>query len=172
LPRLLDLVLQDRRRRPRLEDAIDLVTSGPEARGITNRDTRVSSASLFANAEVSVLIAGYAVYQGQQVFEALAQQMLNMPNLSVRMFLDIARVPRDSAPPANLSALRQQVPREAMARTIGFSPALLRSALRRVSAEKRISLHAKCIVVDNRAVFVSSANFTERGQQRNSKSVG
>ena len=37
----LKLVLQDRQRRPRLEDSIDLVTSGPEAPGIANRDTRV-----------------------------------------------------------------------------------------------------------------------------------
>src|SRR5258708_22815969 len=35
----LELVHQDRQRRPRLEDAIDLVISGPEAPGIVNRDT-------------------------------------------------------------------------------------------------------------------------------------
>ena len=29
------------------------------------------------------------------------------------------------------------------------------------------SLHAKCITVDNEQVFVSSANFTEAGQDRN-----
>jgi phosphatidylserine/phosphatidylglycerophosphate/cardiolipin synthase-like enzyme len=31
----------------------------------------------------------------------------------------------------------------------------------------RSSLHAKCVVVDDREVFVSSANFTEAGQERN-----
>jgi phosphatidylserine/phosphatidylglycerophosphate/cardiolipin synthase-like enzyme len=31
----------------------------------------------------------------------------------------------------------------------------------------RSSLHAKCIIVDAREVFVSSANFTEAGQERN-----
>jgi phosphatidylserine/phosphatidylglycerophosphate/cardiolipin synthase-like enzyme len=31
----------------------------------------------------------------------------------------------------------------------------------------RSSLHAKCVVVDSEHVFVSSANFTEAGQQRN-----
>ena len=34
-------------------------------------------------------------------------------------------------------------------------------------AVKRASLHAKCIVVDRRRAFVSSANFTEAAQQRN-----
>ena len=32
---------------------------------------------------------------------------------------------------------------------------------------KSASLHAKCIVVDNQQVFVSSANFTEAAQHRN-----
>jgi phosphatidylserine/phosphatidylglycerophosphate/cardiolipin synthase-like enzyme len=31
----------------------------------------------------------------------------------------------------------------------------------------RSSLHAKCVVVDEIDVFVSSANFTEAGQERN-----
>ena len=31
----------------------------------------------------------------------------------------------------------------------------------------RSSLHAKCVVVDAEQVFVSSANFTEAGQERN-----
>jgi phosphatidylserine/phosphatidylglycerophosphate/cardiolipin synthase-like enzyme len=33
--------------------------------------------------------------------------------------------------------------------------------------EKRACLHAKCIVVDGEAVFISSANFTEAAQERN-----
>src|SRR5205823_14601491 len=98
----LELVFQDRQRRPRLEDAIDLVTSGPEARGVTNRDTRVVVRELFANAQLSVLIAGYAVYQGQKVFEALADRMLNNPSLAVRMFLDIQRGPGDTSAPSEL----------------------------------------------------------------------
>ena len=32
---------------------------------------------------------------------------------------------------------------------------------------KRSSLHAKCIVVDRRTAFVTSANFTEAAQTRN-----
>lgn len=32
---------------------------------------------------------------------------------------------------------------------------------------KRASLHAKCVVVDERMAFISSANFTEAAQIRN-----
>ena len=36
-----------------------------------------------------------------------------------------------------------------------------------MSADKRASLHAKCVIVDRREVFVSSANFTEAAHERN-----
>jgi phosphatidylserine/phosphatidylglycerophosphate/cardiolipin synthase-like enzyme len=32
---------------------------------------------------------------------------------------------------------------------------------------KRASLHAKCVIVDKQAAFISSANFTEAAQARN-----
>ena len=54
----LELIVQDRQRRPRLEDAIDLVVSGPEAPGVADRDTRVVVRELFANAQHFVLVAG------------------------------------------------------------------------------------------------------------------
>src|SRR5262249_9947266 len=89
-------VVQDRQRRPRLEDAIDLVMSGPEAPGVANRDTRVVVRELFVNAQDSVLVAGYAVYQGKSVFQALADRMADVPGLKVRLFLDIQRGPGDT----------------------------------------------------------------------------
>ena len=46
------------------EPPIDLVTSGPEAPGITNRDTSVVVRELFAHAKKSVLVVGYAVLPG------------------------------------------------------------------------------------------------------------
>lgn len=164
----LELVLQDRRRRPRLEDAIDLVTSGPEAQGVTNRDTRVVVRELFANAQHSVLVAGYAVYQGQKVFEALAERMLAVPDLAVRMFLDIQRGPGDTSAPSELvrrfanSFRTKQWPANRPLPQLFYDPRSVDS-----SAGKRASLHAKCIVVDSRTIFVSSANFTEAAQQRN-----
>ena len=49
-----------------LEDLVDLVTTGPETGGVANRSTAVVVSELFRGAEHSVLVAGYAVYQGQQ----------------------------------------------------------------------------------------------------------
>ena len=38
---------------------------------------------------------------------------------------------------------------------------------RTADAGSRFSLHAKCIVADERTALVTSANFTDRGQTRN-----
>ena len=56
-----------------LEDLVDLVTTGPETGGVANRSTAVVVSELFRGAEHSVLVAGYAVYQGQRVFQALGE---------------------------------------------------------------------------------------------------
>lgn len=87
----IELLLLDRAERPSPEDVIDLVTTGPEAAGVTNRDTSIVVRDLFAHAQTSVCIAGYAVYQGQRVFQALAERMQDRPELRVHMFLDIQR---------------------------------------------------------------------------------
>ncbi|MFN9295812.1 MAG: phospholipase, partial [Planctomyces sp.] len=81
---VLSLIEADRTRDRTTELAIDLVTSGPEAPGVSNRDTSVVVRELFAHAQKSVLVVGYAVYQGQQVFESLAKRMEAIPELDVK----------------------------------------------------------------------------------------
>ncbi len=97
LAHCLDLVCQDRRQRPVAEDLIDLVWTGPEAPGIVNRDTSVVVREMFQAARESVLVAGYAVYQGQVVFQELAARMDEVPGLQVQMFLDVQRPPHDNS---------------------------------------------------------------------------
>jgi hypothetical protein len=164
----LELVLQDRQRRPRLEDAIDLVMSGPEGAGVANRDTRVVVRELFANAQASVLVAGYAVYQGKSVFQALADRMVEVPALKVRLFLDIQRGQGDTTA-ASLLVRRfaerfrkTQWPQERPLPQVYYDPRSLD-----LSAQEKSAMHAKCIVVDDHDLFVSSANFTEAAQNRN-----
>jgi phosphatidylserine/phosphatidylglycerophosphate/cardiolipin synthase-like enzyme len=164
----IELLLQDRSERPSPEDVIDLVTTGPEAAGVTNRDTSVVVRNLFAHTQSSVLIAGYAVYQGQRVFQALADRMYDRPELRVRMFLDIQRGPGDTTEPSDLVRrfadrfTKHQWPKDRPLPEIFYDPRSLA-----MHADKRASLHAKCVVVDRQEVFVSSANFTEAAHERN-----
>jgi phosphatidylserine/phosphatidylglycerophosphate/cardiolipin synthase-like enzyme len=165
---MLELLETDRIAGRSTEPPIDLVTSGPEAPGISNRDTSVVVRELFAHARTSVLVVGYAVYQGQRVFEALAKRMEELPDLEVKLFLNISRPDRDTTSSEILVSRytqrfkNSQWPTGCRLPEVYYDP-------RSVSDDIpiRSSLHAKCVVVDENDVFVSSANFTEAGQERN-----
>jgi phosphatidylserine/phosphatidylglycerophosphate/cardiolipin synthase-like enzyme len=154
--------------RPRIEDLVQLVATGPQVSGVANRDTSVVVSELFSQAEKSVLVVGYAVYQGQKVFQSLATRMTERPYLNVKMYLDITRKPGDTSMESELVKRfghhfrTTQWPAGARLPEIYYDPRSL--AADRTGAA---SLHAKCIVVDGEHVFVSSANFTERGQTKN-----
>jgi phosphatidylserine/phosphatidylglycerophosphate/cardiolipin synthase-like enzyme len=164
----VELMVKARGQRPLAEDLIDLVTTGPEAPGVSNRDTSVVVRDLFAHAQQSVLVAGYAVYQGQRVFQVLADRMEKLPALKVRMFLDVQRGPGDTS--ASREIVRRfvdrfratQWPKGKRQPEVYYDPRALE-----LNSQKKACLHAKCIVVDRKDLFVSSANFTEAGQERN-----
>jgi phosphatidylserine/phosphatidylglycerophosphate/cardiolipin synthase-like enzyme len=163
----LEMLCHDRRQRPVAEDLIDLVWTGPEAPGIVNRDTSVVVREMFQSATESVLIAGYAVYQGHSIFKELADRMDESPELQVQMFLDIQRPQQDHSSPSELVRrfaerfADQQWPGQRFP-NLYYDPRSLET-----DHTKRASLHAKCIVVDGQHAFVSSANFTEAAQTKN-----
>lgn len=165
---ILEWLVQDRMNRAAPEEIIQLVTTGPEAGAVTNRDTSVVVQELFKNARQTALVAGYAVYRGHRVFQALADRMLANPDLEVRMFLDVRRPVGDTTIPQDiLRRFRENFrqndwPPDRPLPSVYYYPLSLEE-----SAERRASLHAKCVVVDKESVFVSSANFTEAAQNRN-----
>jgi len=146
-----------------------LVWSGPEEGGTTTRDTGVVLRELFAGASKSVLVAGFAVYQGKTVFKVLADRMDAEPSLDVRMFLNIERKYGDTTVVAELLKLfadrfrAQQWPGQRLP-TVFYDPRALEPTER---GKGRAALHAKCVVVDDVNALVTSANFTEAAQDRN-----
>jgi len=148
-------------------DLVELVWSGPEGHGVTNRDTGVVVRELFGSATTGVLVAGFAVYQGRDVFRRLAERMVEVPGLRVRLFLDVRRPYGDATPASELvwkflTRFRSdEWPGETLPE-LYYDPRSLDE-----NQEKRSSLHAKCIVVDRRVALVTSANFTEAAQNRN-----
>ena len=133
-----------------------------------NGTTSIVVGELFRNAQQSVLVAGYAVYQGQKVFQALADRMRESPDLDVRLFLDIQRRQGNTSAPAEL--VREFVHRFRTSQwpsgrplpQVFYDPRSLT-----LEPGKAAALHAKCVVIDAFDLFVSSANFTEAAQQRN-----
>src|SRR5262249_33441430 len=92
-----ETIVRTRQRMPDSADNVDLVWTGPETLGTTNRDTGVVVRELFGAAESEVLVAGFAVYQGRSIFKRLAERMEERPNLRVKLFLDVKRSQNDTS---------------------------------------------------------------------------
>lgn len=148
-------------------DRIELVWTGPEVGPVASRDTAVVVRELFDRAKHSVLVAGFAVYKGKQVFDRLAANMAHNPNLEVRMFLNVTRGHGDSRTETEIVGQFRR--RFVTNHWTGVRIPDLYYDPRALSAEPTLKavLHAKCIVVDERWSFVTSANFTEAAQERN-----
>jgi phosphatidylserine/phosphatidylglycerophosphate/cardiolipin synthase-like enzyme len=94
--------------------------------------------------------------------------MLERPGMKVKIFLDIQRKMGDTSLSSEIvrgftNRFRtSQWPSERPFPEIFYDPRSLS-----LEPEARAALHAKCIVVDEAEVFVSSANFTEAAQGQN-----
>lgn len=160
-------VEEERRTHKRLDELVNLVITGPEAPGTTIRDTGVVVRELFRSATESVVVVGYSVYQGQQVFAALANRMSELPELAATMYLNlppITNVDEESIITRRFASEfeAKHWPDGCRLPNIFYDPRSIDS-----DRSKRASLHAKCVVVDGRELFISSANFTERAQNMN-----
>lgn len=141
---VLAAVLSERRGR---STPPELVWTGPETRRSGARDTAVVLADLFRRATASVLLAGFVFDHAAEVLGPLHEAMKR--GVTCRLFAD--GIAADDF-------MRESWPfGPPFPDVYGFLP------------EKGVfaSLHAKCVVVDGRWVFVTSANFTDRGQTRN-----
>jgi len=165
----LELVAKERENWKNLNgDSVDLVWTGPEVLESTSRDTSVVVRDLFQSAKQEVVLSGYAIYQGLSVFKALADAMDKNENLIVKMYLDVKREYRDTKT-ENEEILKAFIDRFKNEQWPGkrfpeiyYDP---RSLVK--DPKNRSCLHAKCVVIDKKVSFVSSANFTEAAQYRN-----
>lgn len=136
-----------------------LVWSGAAEGEQSIRDTRVVLDGLFARAERHVLVSTYVVYNGRAVFTELARRMRERPGLEVELFMN---QPKDIEIRDYLDDFaRRHWPEGTRLPAIYFDPEAAREGA------KQTTLHAKCVVVDDRWAFVTSANFTEAAQERN-----
>ena len=134
-----------------------LVWSGAAEGEQSIRDTRVVLDGLFARAERHVLISTYVIYNA--VFTELARRMRERPGLEVELFMN---QPKDIEIRDYLDDFaRRHWPEGTRLPAMYFDPEATREGA------KQTTLHAKCVVVDDRWAFVTSANFTEAAQERN-----
>lgn len=161
---LLGAVLNERARHER--PAPELVWTGPEegTRG-TARDTAVILRDLFDSARERVILAGYSFRNARKLLTPLHQAMLR--GVDVMFFVDVHQSDRPYPDPeAALQAHLQAFIED----NWPFGPPFPKLYCDRRAADPGppwTSLHAKCLAVDGRRAFISSANFTARAHERN-----
>ncbi len=165
---MLERFAQERRRAAdRYASVAQLVWSGASEGESSIRDTRVVLDSLFSRAERHVLISTYVVYQGRAVFSALARRVRERPEIEVEMYVNLSsKTGHEEDERAEVDAYLAHFAREHWPEDLPL-PALYYDPEGRKQGSSRTSLHAKCVVVDQRWALVTSANFTEAAQERN-----
>lgn len=163
----LQVAIAERIHRPR--PVLDLVWTGPAAKGTVSRDTAVVVRELFRRAQNSVLVGGFRFDHGESLFKPLYRSMKDR-GVSATLFLDIegtAEVPAKAEVYAKASVtafFKENWPFGDPVPIVYYDPNTARPG------PPWVSLHAKFIVVDASKTLITSANFTDRGQTRNIES--
>ena len=146
--------------------APDFVWTGPEVAGLHARDTRRVYEELIGSAQHSIWVCSYAFFDGPTAFATLAGRLDANPLLTVTLLLNINRRRGDTT--AADSLVRRFADHF-------WGDAWPGTARPRVYYDPRsVSddgpggvLHAKAVVADDEAVFITSANLTEAAFDRN-----
>lgn len=161
---ILDVALSERAKHDR--PAPELVWTGPEGHGATARDTAIVLRELFESAREHVILAGYSFTHAESVLAPLHETM-QAHGVRATFFVDfeqprVATVPPERHAEAALDGF--------LAKNWPFGPpypALYYDRRAIVPPRPYSNMHAKCVVVDGARAFVSSANFTMKGQEQN-----
>ncbi len=153
---VVEAVLAERTAHPRPE--LELVWTGREGGPTMSRDTSQILPQLFARAEHRVMVAGFAFYEASNIFEPLHARARDAA-VDVEFFIHVDGTGQNGRmSPANFFAYswpwRDVTPR-------------LYYDARADLADASSTMHAKCVVVDDREVLITSANFTGRAQHDN-----
>jgi len=144
----------------------NLVLSGPEVPGVPTADTSAVIHTLIEQAKNEIILVGYTVYKGEQMFRRLSERMQQNSDLRVIFCLDIKRSRNDTSMDSEVIARFKQKfrqdhwPFEKLPK-LYFDPRSL------TVGSQNSALHAKCVIADRQQALISSANFTEAAMDRN-----
>jgi len=144
----------------------ELVLSGPDVQGVPTEDTASVVQMLIQEAKHEVLLVGYAIYNGEELFAPLAAKLREDSSLKVTFCLDIARKYGDTSLD---SEIVRRFTQDFRKRHWPWPelPKLYYDPRSLFLNDQKASLHAKCVVIDRRIALITSANFTEAAQKRN-----
>ena len=153
---VVESVLADRAAHPRPE--LELVWTGRESGTTMTRDTNQVVREMFERAHRSVTIVGFAFYQASTIFAPLHARALEH-SLDIDFFIHVDGSGRNDAMSADHFFTHSWPWRD-------VTPRLYYDA-RADTDDESSTMHAKCVVIDDAEVFITSANFTGRAQRDN-----
>lgn len=162
----IDCVLAERARQAGPD--LELVWTGPDVPETVVRDTAIVVRDLFASAQRSVLVGGCYFSGGEAILKPLYRAIRER---GVRAVFCLNLDP--SPDQGSIVPHVQKQVRAFIAKNWPFGLPLpeLYYDPRTIAPLERgrgpVLLHSKCVVVDERTAFISSANFTHNGQARN-----
>jgi phosphatidylserine/phosphatidylglycerophosphate/cardiolipin synthase-like enzyme len=133
--------------------------------GVHARDTRRVFEELIESAQRSVHVCTYAYFDGPKAFQLLARRMDAVRSLRVMLLLNIQRKRGDTT--ATDHVVRQFADRLWTEWPGNARPLVFYDPRALDTGSPSGVLHAKALVVDEQAVFVTSANLTEAAFDRN-----
>lgn len=144
----------------------DLVWSGPEVPGLHARNTKRVYEELLGSARHSIWASTFVYFDGPRAFETLANRMDATPGLRVNLLLNVSRKRGDTT--AKDYLIQEFADRFWNKDWPGSARPNVFYDPRALDPEYPGGvLHAKAVVIDQEAVFITSANLTEAAQERN-----
>ncbi|MFO0590338.1 MAG: DISARM system phospholipase D-like protein DrmC [Polyangiaceae bacterium] len=184
LAAMVEVVLAERHHRKAPE--LTLVWTGDDPGISHSRYTRVVLPELFARAREHVLMAGYSIDHGEDMFASLYASMRDH-GVTADFFVDVGQLAKrlmQTAKSKGQSWSMVSAPMNAAVGPVEWGRAVVEVFYRLMwpfglprpvvyfdprTAEgaNAVSMHAKCVVIDHEHTLITSANFTDRGQTRN-----
>lgn len=138
---------------------IQLVWTGPDTPKAYPRDTLPQMLEMIGRAESSILLVTFAAFKATAIMEALKAAVVRGVKLKI-----IVESADDSAGQLSHDSWKAFPESFIKAGCVWFWPIAKRPKNPKGKPGK---LHAKCLVIDNREVLVSSANLTDDAMERN-----
>jgi len=144
------------------------VLSGPVVPGVPVVATPTVVRGLFEEAKRKVLVCSYVFHDARELLAPLAERMDADPGFEVTIITDLSHERKSEEPiPVVTNRFRNRFLTHSWAGK--RAPNLWHDsrALLEPDRSKSGVMHAKTVIIDESAAFVTSANFTEAAQERN-----
>lgn len=164
---IIEAILQTRESGSNLALAQTLVVTGPAVENTEILKTGSRFIEVVQHARRELMLATFALYQGDQILTPIHQAMVQNPRLDVTLILNVPRKYGDTTLTEQVieayrrDFLTKHWPWEIRPKVYHFPASL------HLKAIERASMHCKFVLADEERCFITSANFTEAAQKKN-----